>query len=223
MRSGDVARFRRRRAGHAQTNERRVVHGGVMSVESRARGAFGKGAAVLLAVALLVASSPAPSAESAHPLLGKPAPSFSIRSGDDRTLVPEMLKGKVAVLFYETRDTSKKNSDIKGRFNRLYDQQNEDVRQLIVRIAVLNCSHVIWPATVVWKQSLRYHSKRVGMTLYGDWDGRMARDYQMKDDESNLVIIDRKGIIRYFSSGRITDDEFQGIEDLLDRLVNGEK
>ena len=69
---------------------------------------------------------------------------------------------------------------------------------------------------------MRHHSKRVGITLYGDWDGRMARDYQMKENESNFLIIDRKGIIRYVSSGRITDEQFEEIEKLLDILVNGE-
>jgi len=69
---------------------------------------------------------------------------------------------------------------------------------------------------------VRHHSKRVGITLYGDWDGRMARDYQMKENESNFLIIDRKGIIRYVSFGRITDEQFQEIEKLLDILVNGE-
>ena len=62
----------------------------------------------------------------------------------------------------------------------------------------------------------------MGITLYGDWDGRVAKDYQMKDDESNFLIIDRKGIIRCVSFGRITDEQFQDIEKLLDILVNGE-
>jgi predicted transcriptional regulator len=60
------------------------------------------------------------------------------------------------------------------------------------------------------------------MTLYGDWDGLMGRDYQMKDNESNVVLIDRQGTIRYASYGRITDRQFVEIEELLDRLVHQE-
>ena len=196
-----------------------VVSAGGMSTRKRDREGV---AAVLLALAILIVSSPVRSAEPALSLLGKPAPNFCIKSGDDRTLVPEMFAGKVAVIFYETRDTSKKNSDIKGRFNRLHDKQDEEKRKLIVRIPIINCSRAVWPATLIWKQGLRSNSKRVRMTLYGDWDGRMAKDYQMKDDESNFFIIDRKGIIRYISFGRITDEQFQEIEKLLDLLVNGE-
>ena len=188
----------------------------------QAAGSFFGAAAVLLALAILIVSSPALAAEPAHALVGKPAPNFCIKSGDDKTLVPEMFAGKVAVMFYETRETSKKNADIKGRFNRLYDRQDEEKRKLIVRIPVINCSRAVWPATLIWKQSLRSNSKRVGITIYGDWDGRMAKDYQMKDDESNFLIIDRKGIVRYVSFGHISDEQFQEIEKLLDVLVNGE-
>jgi len=172
---------------------------------------------------VLVAISPANGQEPTHALLGKPAPFFSIRSGDDETLVPEMFRGKVAVIFYETREASRKNSDIKGRFNKLYDSQDEAVRCSIIRIPVFNCSRVVWPVTAVWKQGLRYHSKRVGITLYGDWDGRMAKDYRMKDGDSNLIIVDRRGIIRWVSVGHVTDRQFLEIEELLDTLANQEK
>ena len=155
--------------------------------------------------------------------MGKPAPFFSILSSDDENLVPDMFKGKVAVIFYETREASKKNGDIKDRFNQLYERQEERVRRSIVRIPVFNCSRVIWPVTLVWKSALKSNAKRVGMTLYGDWDGRMAKDYRMADDESNCIIIDKKGIVRYTSVGRITDRQFQEIEELLDTLVNREE
>jgi hypothetical protein len=179
--------------------------------------------AVLPILLVLAAISGANGQEPTHALLGKPAPFFSIRSGDDETLVPDMFRGKVAVIFYETRGASRKNSDIKNRFNKLYDGQDEAVRRSIVRIPVINCSRVVWPLRAVWKQGLKYHSKRVGITLYGDWDGRMATDYRMKDGDSNLIIVDGRGIIRYVSAGHITDKQFHEIEELLDTLVNLEK
>lgn len=177
---------------------------------------------VLLAAVILIVSMAGDSIASAYALLGENAPPFKIQSGDDKSLTSESLKGKVIVIFYETKGASRKNSDVKDRFNALYDRQNEATRRLILRVPVFDCSRVIWPATALWKQGLRYHSKRVGITLYGDWDGRMARDYQMKDEESNLIIIDRKGIVRYVSEGRIDDRQFLEIEQLLDELVNRE-
>ena len=124
------------------------------------------------------------------------------------------------MIFYETKEASRRNSDAKDRVNDLYDRQDEETRQSIVRVPVFNYSRVFWPISLVWKEGLRKHSKRVGMTLYGDWDGRMGRDYQMKDNESNVLLIDRRGTIRYASYGRIMDRQFAEIEELLGNLVN---
>jgi hypothetical protein len=173
--------------------------------------------------ALLLVTAPLCFAQSPQALLGKLAPSFSIRSGDDKELTLEMVKERVLVIFYETREASRKNSDMKDRLNLLYDRQDENTRHLIVRLPVFNCSRVIWPVSLVWKESLQKHSKRVGITLYGDWDGQMARDYQMKDNESNVVIVDKRGMVRYTSFGRISEHQFAEIEELLDVLVNREK
>ncbi len=172
--------------------------------------------------ALLVAAALPCSAQSPQALLGKPAPSFTVESGDGRRLTLDMVKGRVSVVFYETKEASRKNSDVKDRFNELYDRQDKETRQSIVRVPVFDCSHTFWPISLAWKEALRTNSKRVGITLYGDWDGRMGRDYHMKENESNVVVIDRQGTIRYASYGRISDRQFAEIEELLDRLVNRE-
>jgi predicted transcriptional regulator len=39
------------------------------------------------------------------------------------------------------------------------------------------------------------------MTIYYDWNGKMSSDYKMKADVSNVVIIDKGGKIRFFTSG----------------------
>ena len=47
----------------------------------------------------------------------------------------------------------------------------------------------------------------------------MLSAYGMKDNESNVVIIDKKGIIRYFESGRLKDDEISKIRNLIENLI----
>ena len=144
----------------------------------------------LLIIAVLLVAAGAPcSAQSPQALLGKPAPSFTVESGDDRRLTLDMVKGKVTVIFYETKEASRRNSEAKDRLNDLYDRQDRQTVQSILRVPVFNCSRVFWPISLVWKESLRKHSKRVGITLYGDWDGRMGIDFQMKDNESNVVLL----------------------------------
>ena len=67
--------------------------------------------------------------------------------------------------------------------------------------------------------NVKENSKKEGITLYGDWDGKMFTDYGMKDNESNFVIIDKKGFIRSRAAGKIEDEEIKKIIDLLNKLL----
>ena len=58
---------------------------------------------VLIATALLVWSL-APTVAQAILATSEPAPSFSLVSGDNKKLSLDMLRGKIVVLFYATRD-----------------------------------------------------------------------------------------------------------------------
>jgi predicted transcriptional regulator len=89
-----------------------------------------------------------------------------------------------------------------------------------VRLPVINCSSAFWPISEIWKSKLREDTKKEGLTVFGDWDGKMLSAYRMKEKESNFVIVDKKGIIRYFFSGKIEDNEIAKIKGLLKELIH---
>ena len=68
----------------------------------------GRAKFVLIAAALLVCSL-APTGAQAILGIGEPAPAFSLESGNNKKLSLDMLRGKVVVLFYATRDTVEVN------------------------------------------------------------------------------------------------------------------
>lgn len=152
--------------------------------------------------------------------LGILAPYFKVKSGDDKTLTLDMIKGKVIVMFYETKDVVRRNRELKEELNKFYSNQPDEVKEFIVKLPVINCSSAFWPFTEIWKRKLRENSKRKGITIYGDWDGKMFSDYKMKDNESNVLIIDKKGIIRYITSGKVEDMEINKIKELLKEIEN---
>jgi predicted transcriptional regulator len=43
----------------------------------------------------------------------------------------------------------------------------------------------------------------------------MSSDYQMKPDVSNVVIIDKGGRIRFFTSGEVTAEQIMEVKNLL--------
>ncbi len=136
-------------------------------------------------------------------LIGREAPPFQVESGDGKVLEAKMLRGKVVVLFYESKDVIAKSRPLKIILNAFYKEQKKEDQQMIMRVPIYDCTGVSWPFKGIWKNGLVENSKRVGMTVYGDWTGKMAVSYGMKVDDTNLLIIDKRGIIRYFQSGVI--------------------
>jgi len=160
----------------------------------------------VLTVVLFLLTCSALQAAASSLLIGREAPPFQVESGDGKVLEAKMLRGKVVVLFYESKDVIAKSRPLKIILNAFYKEQKKEDQQIILRVPIYDCTSAAWPIKGIWKSRLVENSKRVGMTVYGDWDGKMGTDYGMKGDDTNLLIIDKRGIIRYFRSGVVTDN-----------------
>jgi len=146
---------------------------------------------------------------------GEKAPYFRVTSGSNEVLTSDMIRGKIAVVFYETKDTIERNRPLKKELNAFYAKMPRADQDRIIKVAVIRCSAFM---PVIWRRNLREHSKKEGITIYGDWEGSMERDYGMKADESNFLIIDKAGIVRMRRAGAISADDFHNIEDLINDL-----
>ncbi len=151
--------------------------------------------------------------------VGQPAPNFVVESGDNQTLSLDMVRGRVVVLFYETRHVIRKNIDLKNELKKLYRAQPEGVQQGILRLVVIDCSEACWPTLPIWRKELQAHSHKEGFTIYGDWHRKMFHEFGMKPDDSNFFIIDQQGIIRYAGAGKIDPGQFDRIKRLLFSLI----
>lgn len=167
----------------------------------------------LLSLLSLRGSSPASG------LIGSVAPYFRVKSGDDRELTLGMIKGKVIFIFYESKDIVENNRRLKDELTKMYYEQTDAVKEVLVRLPIINCADAVWPFVGIWKRKLREHSKKEGVAIYGDWNGKVSSDYKMKAEESNLLIIDKSGRIRFFTSGEVKDEEINNVKDLLKTLA----
>ena len=124
-------------------------------------------------------------------------------------------------IFYETREPAvlERNRGLKKTLNDFYFSQPEAIRTRVARIAAINCSSAFPLFKGVWKGKLSDHSTNEGLTVYCDWDGSFAKAYGTVDDESNFLIVDRKGTVRFSRSGKIAEREFDGIKQLLESLA----
>lgn len=173
---------------------------------------------VLIAAALLIWSL-TPTVAQAILGTGEPAPAFSLVSGDNQKLTLNMLKGKVVALFYATRDTVKVNDDLQHYLDTLYAAQPQNIQNQIVRLLVVNAMEAT--SLTAWKEKIRETSAKLKITIYGDWTGGMYAAYRMRDNDSNFIIIDKRGIVRFAASGRVANSRFEAIKKLLLQLVAG--
>ena len=173
---------------------------------------------VLIAAALLVWVL-APTGAQAILGTGEPAPSFSLVSGNNKKLSLDMLKGKVVALFYATRDTVEVNNELQHYLDTLYAAQPQNIQNQIFRLLVVNAMEAT--AVTTWKEKLNETSAKLKVTIYGDWTGGMFAAYRMRDNDSNFVIIDKKGIVRFAASGKIANSRFEAIKKLLLELATG--
>lgn len=148
---------------------------------------------------------------------GQTAPPFSVTSGDGKTVALDTLKGKIVVVLYETKNVVEQNRALKTQLTTLYEQFPK-LKQGSVVVPVINCSSASWLTKKVWRSKLRENSSREKLTIYGDWDGNMADVYQMTDNQSNVVIIDATGVVRFVSIGACDTTTRDAIQSLLLKL-----
>ncbi len=175
---------------------------------------------VLITATLLIWSL-VPTGAQAILATGEPAPSFSLVSGDNKKLSLDSLKGKIIVLFYATRDKVNVNDELQHYLDALYDAQPPNIQNQIFRLLVVNTMEAT--SLTVWKQKLIETSEKLKITIYGDWSGGMYAAYRMRDNDSNFVIIDKRGIVRFAASGQVANSRFEAIKKLLLELAAASK
>lgn len=148
-------------------------------------------------------------------------PAFNIVSGSGEVLTGADIKGKVTVLFYEWKSAVEDNRPLKNALNEFYADQPEALKKDIEKIAVVNCDGVIF--TGIWKSALRSVSVKEGLTIYGDWDGKMAEALGVKPNTSSVFILDKDGIVRYTAGGKLGDSEIAAIKSLLTSFESPEQ
>ncbi|MCX8043329.1 MAG: YtfJ family protein [Desulfobacterota bacterium] len=149
---------------------------------------------------------------------GDRAPAFSVYVGARRISYPESFSGKVLVVTYETKDVIEKNRPFKNRMLG-FCASPMNASGVAVAFPVIDCSGYIGPIKSYCADQVQKFSKKEQLQLYTDRDGHMRHAFGMKDHESNILIIDQQGIVRYRHAGTITDAEGDRIIELIRQLL----
>lgn len=167
---------------------------------------------VLAATFLTVAT--VASATFALPTPGALRPATSVVDADDRRLDLRAVNGKPMLILYEDKDSSKLNGALKDDLAKLARGGQYKEAVALVPVADLQ-GYDYWPVRGFVKDAIRSESKKVGATIYCDWDGSFQRASGLRRGTSSVVVIGRDARVRLAIEGKLTPEQREQVIGLL--------
>jgi hypothetical protein len=110
-----------------------------------------------------------------------------------------------------------KNKKFKDRVLDYLSGNNKSSAVAIV--PVINCFNYPWPFNKFCITKVQENGRTLGIRLYDDRSGRMYEDVGIRDNESNVFVVDKKGVISYCKAGILNDKEIDQIMKLIQKLA----
>lgn len=169
--------------------------------------------------ALFALLSSAPAAQ-ALPSAGERAPDARVEDADGRALQLRALKGKPVLIVYEDKDSSAQNQGLKDDLAKL--AKGDRYRRTIALAAIADVSsYDFWPVKGFVKDAIREESRKIGATIYCDWDGTFRSTYRLRRGISNIILIGKAGEVLFAAEGALKPDAQRNLLALLRKEVEG--
>jgi hypothetical protein len=176
-----------------------------------------KAAAMSLVAALAFGALPAAALLPA----GSRRPAAHVVDAEDRTLDMRAINGKPIFVIYEDKDSAKMNDPLKAELSRL--AKGDRYRNAIALVPVADVqSFDFWPVRGFVKDSVRSESKKIGATIYLDWDGSFPRAAGFKRGTSSILLVGRDARVLFSSEGALSAEQRGRLLALLRSEVEGD-
>jgi len=148
--------------------------------------------------------------------IGESAPELTLK-GDDGGRVTgepwssEMIKDKVWILFYVDPDVKDLNDDFAKKLKaKKFD------RSKFGSIAIINME-ATWLPNFAIASSLKEKQEEHPHTVYvKDMDKIVVKKWGLDDDNSCIVVFDKKGTVSYIKNGKLDDNEITSLLSLIE-------
>lgn len=158
----------------------------------------------LLTVMLLILQIAGVQAENT---VGGKAPEFTLRDQFEKTVSLQQYAGRAVVLIASDKEGSSQNA----AWNKAVKGKYAD------EVAVQGIADVS-SAPFFLKGRIRKDLRRDAESILLDWKGEVFKAYGMKKGVSNVILIDREGMIRHRTSGPAVPDAVQELFEMIDTL-----
>lgn len=155
-----------------------------------------------LALGALGGEAPAEAA----PAVGTARPAARVHDAEDRPFELQGVRGKPILVLYEDKDSAKLNLALKDDLARL--ARGDRYRNSVALVPVADVERYdYWPVRGFVKDAIRDESKKIGATIYCDWDGSFRRATQLAKNTSSVMLIGRDGRVLFAWEGLVPKDE----------------
>lgn len=155
-----------------------------------------------IAAALLLFTAPAGALLPA----GSLRPAAHVVDAEDRTLDLRAINGRPILVIYEDKGSAKDNEALKADLSRL--AKGDRYRSAIALVPVADVqSFDFWPARGFVKDAIRSESKKVGATIYLDWNGAFQRAAGFKRGTSSVLLVGRDARVLFSSEGPLSAEQ----------------
>lgn len=135
-----------------------------------------------LAVAMIAAAA------YAMPRAGSQAPVARAETVDGKVLEPRALGGKIALIFYEDKDSTKQNKVLKDAIKEQGKTSGHKDNAAIYAVADVS-AYDFWPARGFVKDAIKEEEKKSGTSIYLDWNGSFGKAFTFQTGSSNIVLL----------------------------------
>lgn len=159
-------------------------------------------------VALLVLVSTvlfvAPVARAGTPATGPVDFTLETSSGKKDSL--SNYRGKVVVIFYEDRMHVETNIKTKLAIEK-YGAEHQ-LQDKVAVLAIANLKGLDFnPARDIARNAIRGMAQRFDVSIWMDWKGQLIDLLGVADENANVVVIDKQGVLTWKKTGRLGDAE----------------
>jgi predicted transcriptional regulator len=82
-------------------------------------------------------------------------------------------------------------------------------------------SYNYWPVKGFVKDAIRDESRKIGTTIYCDWDSSFRSAYGFRRGVSSVVLIDRRGYVLFSAEGQVGAEGRAKLVELLRAEIEG--
>ncbi len=150
----------------------------------------------------------------ALPRVGDVQPAASVADADGRLASVQGFHGKPVLILYEDKESSTVNAELKADLASL--ARGESYRSSVALLPVADVhSYNFWPIRGFVKNAIRDESRKIGATIYCDWDSSFRKAAHLSGGTSSVILVGRDGRVLFAWEGRVPPEQRRHLTHLL--------